>query len=97
MKKKNSYMLLLMGMLFAGALSMTFSSCSDDDLISTATANDDPRIIDPVFPDRTNGQLATFAELNRDSKLSMTLTVTPADYTTCEWYLDGEKVAEGKR
>lgn len=61
-----------------------------------ATANDDPRIIDPVFPDRTNGQLATFAELNRDSKLSMTLTVTPADYTTCEWYLDGEKVAEGK-
>ncbi len=96
MKKKNSYMLLLMGMLFAGALSMMFSSCSDDDLISTATANDDPRIIDPVFPDRANGQLATFAELNRDSKLSMTLTVTPADYTTCEWYLDGEKVAEGK-
>lgn len=26
----------------------------------------------------------------------MTLTVTPADYTTCEWFLDGKKVNEGK-
>lgn len=43
-----------------------------------------------------NGQLATFATLNRDSKLSMTLTVTPADYTTCTWFLDGVKVNEGK-
>lgn len=47
MKKIYSYMLLAMGL-----LSMTLTSCSDDDPISTATANDDPRIIDPVFPDR---------------------------------------------
>lgn len=91
MKKIYSYMLLAMGL-----LSMTLTSCSDDDPISTATANDDPRIIDPVFPDRENGQLATFAEFSRDAKLSMTLTVTPADYTTCEWFLDGKKVNEGK-
>ena len=91
MKKIYSYMLLAMGL-----LSMTLTSCSDDDPISTATANDDPRIIDPVFPDRENGQLATFAEFSRDAMLSMTLTVTPADYTTCEWFLDGKKVNEGK-
>ena len=77
MKKIYSYMLLAMGV-----VSMALISCSDDDLISTASPNDDPRIIDPVFPDRADGQLATFAEFNRDSKLSMSLTVTPADYTT---------------
>lgn len=90
MKKIYSYMLLAMGV-----VSMALISCSDDDLISTASPNDDPRIIDPVFPDRADGQLATFAEFNRDSKLSMSLTVTPADYTTCAWYIDGVKVAEG--
>lgn len=47
-------------------------------------------------PTVENGQLATFAEFSRDAKLSMTLTVTPADYTTCEWFLDGKKVNEGK-
>ena len=87
MKKIYSYLLLAMGVLSMGILSMTFISCSNDDLISTASADDDPRIIDPVFPDRENGKLATFAEFYRDSKLSMTLTVTPADYTTCEWFL----------
>jgi len=96
MKKIYSYLLLAMGVLSMGILSMTFISCSNDDLISTASADDDPRIIDPVFPDREKGKLATFAEFYRDSKLSMTLTVTPADYTTCEWFLDDVKVAEGK-
>lgn len=91
MKKIYSYVLLAMSL-----FSMTLISCSDDDPISTATSNDDPRIIDPVFPDRENGKLATFAEFTRDAKLSMTLTVTPADYTTCEWFLDGKKVNEGK-
>lgn len=91
MKKIFSFILLALTFM-APAL----TSCSNDDPLSTASADDDPRIIDPVFPDRVNGQLATFATLNRDSKLTMTLTVTPADYTTCTWLLDGVKVNEGK-
>ena len=91
MKKIFSFILLALTFM-APAL----TSCSNDDPLSTASADDDPRIIDPVFPDRVNGQLATFATLNRDSKLSMTLTVTPADYTTCTWFLDGVQVNEGK-
>lgn len=84
-------------MLLAGIMTASLSACcSDDELISSASAEDDPRIIDPVFPERQNGQLATFATISRDNRLNMTLTVTPADYTSCTWYIDGQLVAEGK-
>ena len=59
------------------------------------TENDDPHILAPVFPDRTNGQLATFANISRDANLSIALTVTPKDYTTVTWFIDGQEVESG--
>ena len=70
-------------MLFAIlAFNAFLTSCSDEEPFSTATPNDEPRILDPTFPDR-------------DGKFSMKLTVTPADYTTVTWFVDGEEVATG--
>ncbi|WP_300704679.1 hypothetical protein [Bacteroides sp.] len=75
--------------------SILFTGCSEEEPFSTATANDDPRIIDPIFPDRVNGSLPVIANFSRDGKFSMKLTVTPADYTTVTWFIDGEEVISG--
>lgn len=89
---KNIY-IILSAML---ALSSIFTACtSDEDPFATVTADDEPRILDPTFPDRTNGSLATFANINRDANLSIKLTVTPADYTTVTWFIDGKEVESG--
>lgn len=70
------------------AVQMCFTACQDEEPFSTATAYDDPRILDPTFPDRTDGQLPVVANLNRDANFTMTLTVTPADYCRVSWLLD---------
>lgn len=88
--KKIYFMLLAML-----AVGFTFTACSDEDPFSTATADDEPRIIAPTFPDRVNGALATVANINRDTNLEIELTVTPADYTTVVWLIDGEEVYIG--
>lgn len=77
------------------AFSTLFTGCSEEEPFSTATASDDPRILDPTFPDRVGGNLPVVSNFNRDGKFSMKLTVTPADYTTVAWYVDGEEKAIG--
>lgn len=77
-------------------VSTTFTACSDEDPFSTAGADDEPRILDPIFPDRVNGELPIIANISRDANLSMKLTVTPADYTTISWLIDGQEVQTGK-
>lgn len=78
------------------ALAVTaFAACTDKETFSTASGDDYPRIIDPVFPDWTDGVKPVVANISRDADFSMTLTVTPADYCSIVWYLDGDIVAEG--
>jgi len=77
------------------AVGSTFTACTEEEPFATVTENDDPHILAPVFPDRTNGQLATFANISRDANLSIALTVTPKDYTTVTWFIDGQKVESG--
>ncbi|MCH4183784.1 MAG: hypothetical protein LKF48_11635 [Prevotella sp.] len=89
---KKIYLLLMALMTLCTA--MTLSSCSDDDPFSTASVNDYPRILDPTFPDRANGQLAVFESINRNDTLDMKVTVTPADYTKVTYFLDGTKVSD---
>lgn len=79
------------------ALALTaLASCAEKEPFSTASDGDYPRIIDPVFPDWTDGAKPVVSNIGRDTDFSMTLTVTPADYCTVRWYLDGEIVGEGK-
>ena len=74
------------------ALAVTaFAACTEKETFSTASGDDYPRIIDPVFPDWTDGVKPVVANISRDADFSMTLTVT-----TVRWYLDGEIVGEGK-
>ena len=79
------------------ALAVTaLAACAEKEPFSTASGDDYPRIIDPVFPDWADGVKPVVANISRDADFSMTLTVTPADYCTVRWYLDGEIVGEGK-
>ena len=89
--KKIYHILLIM-------LAMSFGliACTEETPFSTATENDDPRILDPLFPDRVNGELPVFSNISRYTNFSMTLTVTPADYTTVTWFIDGEEIQTGK-
>lgn len=77
------------------AMSFTFTACSDEEPFSTATADDDPRILDPIFPDGKDGNLPVIATIDRDANFTMKLTVTPADYTTVSWQIDGHEVGIG--
>ncbi|MCC8144322.1 MAG: hypothetical protein LIO97_10870 [Tannerellaceae bacterium] len=88
--KKIYYMLLAVL-----AMSCMLTACSEEEPFSTATADDDPRILDPIFTDGINGELPVIATLNRDVTFEMTLTVTPADYTTIVWLIDGQEVETG--
>ena len=89
--KKIYHILLIM-------LAMSFGliACTEETPFSTATENDDPRILDPLFPDQVNGELPVVSNISRDANFSMTLTVTPADYTTVTWFIDGEEIQTGK-
>jgi hypothetical protein len=83
--------------LLAFIASSMLAACSDDQPFSTAEVNDNPRILDPVFPDRnSDGSLPVIVNINRDGTLNMNLTVTPADYTTVTWYLDSAQIHTGK-
>lgn len=75
---------------------LLFVSCSDDDPFSTITPDDNPMIISPVFPDRNaDGSLPTISTFYRDSAFVYNVIVTPKEYTTVTWNIDGEQVAEG--
>ena len=73
----------------------TFSGCSDDEPFITASENDIPRILDPTFPDWVNGEPGEFRNITRDVNLNEKVVVTPMEYTTVKWYIDGVEVAEG--
>lgn len=85
---------ILLALIGAG---MSSTACNEEEPFSTATADDEPRIIAPTFPELdNNGNMKTFMELDRDKLLSITVTTTPADYTSVVWYLDGIEVGTEK-
>lgn len=82
-------------LLMTGSLVLT-SCSSDDEPFTTATEDDEPRILDPYFPDWTDGQPGVFKNFARDLNLEAEVIVTPANYTTVTWFIDDEQVAEGR-
>lgn len=76
-------------------MSMACISCSENDPFSTITPEDYPMILDPVFPDWTNGEPSVVSQINRDANFVMNLTVTPSDYTEVSWIIDGVEVQTG--
>ena len=76
--------------------SVAFVGCQQEDKFFTATEDDAPRILNTDIPDWDNGQPSTLLTISRDQNFEFEIIVTPADYTTVEWFLDDVKVAEGK-
>lgn len=70
-------------------LAAAFTSCSkDEDSYYTVSEDDAPRILNTDFP--TGG-----FSINRDQNLKFDILVTPADYTTVKWLVDGDEVFVG--
>ena len=90
---KTKYLMILMTL---AVVVFTFSGCSsNDEPFITASEEDYPRILDPYFPDWNNGQPGEFKNFTRDINLTAKVIVTPVEYTTVTWYLDGQEVATG--
>lgn len=74
------------------------SSCSEDnDGFITAIEDDFPQILLPWFGDWEDGEPAVYKNISRDIEFIDSVTVTPALYTTVEWFIDDEKIHEGKK
>ena len=89
---KNIYKILMTIVISSVAL----IGCQQEEPFFTATEDDAPRILNTDIPDWENGQPSTLLTISRDQNFEFEIIVTPADYTTVEWFLDGVKVAEGK-
>ncbi len=85
---------LIIGQLTCG---MVLTSCSsDEDPFFSATENDAPRILNSDIPEGSNGEPATLMSIERSNNFKFEVIVTPMDYTTVTWLLDGEQIFEGK-
>lgn len=96
MNKKNIYKSVMALMALVLSLGGMTSCSSDSEPFMTATEDDYPRILQPWFGEWEDGEPSTYKSLSRDVDYVDSVTVTPALYTTVEWYLDGEKINEGK-
>lgn len=73
-------------------------SCSEDNEgFITATEDDFPQILLPWFGDWENGEPAVYKSISRDAEFVDSAVVTPALYTTVEWFLDDEKYVRALR
>lgn len=82
--------------LLALSTALAFTGCSEsNDPFFTATEDDAPRILNTDLPEMSGGQPSNLPSINRDQNFTFTAIVTPTQYTTVSWYIDGEKASEG--
>ena len=93
MKIKNIITVCLMCCGFAVA----FTSCSkNEEAFFTATEYDAPRILNRDLPDKFAGGVPqVYRTINRDETFTLTIQVTPANYTTVTWLIDGKLKGAG--
>ena len=87
---KKIYLFMLMAL-----TQVVLASCSSEDPFYTASENDAPRILNTDFPDTKNGQPGVLNTITRTTNFTFDVIVTPVDYTTVTWFIDGEQVFEG--
>ena len=84
----------MMGVLLS---SVAFLGCTQkEEPFFTATEDDSPRILNTDIPEWEGGEPAVIKTISRDQNFEFEIVVTPAEYTTVEWFLDDVKIAEGK-
>ena len=83
----------LYAILFAAALLV---GCTEKEPFFSASEDDDPRILNTNIPEYgEDGQPGVIASLASGEAFTFTVVVTPAKYTTVEWFVDDTKVEEG--
>ena len=77
--------------------SVAFLGCTQkEEPFFTATEDDSPRILNTDIPEWEGGAPAVIKTISRDQNFEFEIVVTPAEFTTVEWFLDDVKIAEGK-
>jgi hypothetical protein len=85
MGRKALTLLLAGSLALSGTTALTACS-SDEDPYFTVTQNDDPRILNTDLSDKT---------IDRLTNLKIEIKVTPMQYTTVTWLLNGVQIATG--
>ena len=67
-----------------------------EDKFFSANEDDSPRILNTDIPEWKDGAPETIKVISRDQNFEFEVLVTPADFTTVEWFLDEVKIHEGK-
>ena len=77
--------------------SVAFLGCTQkEEPFFTATEDDSPRILNTDIPEWEGGAPVVIKTISRDQNFEFEIIVTPAEFTTVEWFLDDVKIAEGK-
>lgn len=83
------------GLAFCSMTAILTSCSSDDEPFYTATDSDAPRILNTDIPEGKNGTPAVLSTITRTTNFTFQVIVTPVDYTTVTWFVDGKQVAVG--
>ena len=81
--------------IIALAAALTLFGCSKKEPFYTAGEEDSPRILNTDIPEWDGGTPGVIASIERTAPFTFEIKVTPVDYTTITWEIDGETVAEG--
>ena len=85
-------------MLTALVAAVAFNSCSvDNDPFITACEDDYPRILNTELEETSGGKPSKLPTIDRTQNFTFEAIVTPTQFTTVSWFIDGEKVHEGTK
>lgn len=84
--------------IYAGMMAsvLIMSSCSDDEAFFAASASDSPRILNKELATMVSGGMYDFGTFNRNENFKYDLIVTPVEYSTAKWQVNGEYLCDGK-
>ena len=75
---------------------MAFMACTkQQDPYITAGEDDYPRILNTDIPEMDGGKPSNLPTISRDAAFTFDVIVTPREYTTVSWFLNGEAYTDG--
>ena len=80
-------------LIYLAVLAVVFTSCEKQTPFDTQSPDDAPLILKPYNESGTGS--FTYNLANPDTPLFDSVTVTPSNYTTVNWYLNGALVFTG--
>lgn len=81
--------------LFAAAVAALMLSCAKNEPFAAVTEDDTPRILNTNIPEWSDGAPGILASVAAGEKFNFKILVTPVEYTTVVWNMDGTDIFEG--